>query len=171
MNKKNYLWNMLTMMMVAMLSVAFVSCSSDDDDKENGNNGGDTTTWTIVGTWEMTQIQGYYEDKETGNKLTFDATPGSINFEEIDVADYVRYEFRSDNIMKGYEWENNTWSHYTTVPYRYNATNKTLTMAPGVEDEEEVLKVTPISSTEMFIESTEEDEYEKLYIKSKFKKV
>ena len=34
MKKKNFLWSLLTMMMVGLLSVGFVSCSSDDDDSD-----------------------------------------------------------------------------------------------------------------------------------------
>ncbi len=165
MNKKNYFWSMLTMMMVAMLSVAFVSCSSDDDDKENGS------TNSIVGTWEMTNVQGYLEDKETGQRLNFNVNPGTTEFEDLDVADYVRFEFGSDNKMKAYEWENNTWRLYTTVEYRYDAASKILTTAPGVEGKEEKVKVVSLDNTKLVIESTEEDEDEKLYVKGTFKKV
>lgn len=43
--KKNFFWSMLTIMVVAMLSMTFVSCSDDDDEvvKESSS---------IVGTWE-----------------------------------------------------------------------------------------------------------------------
>ena len=42
MKRKNFLLNLLAMMMVAMVSVSFMSCK--DDDEEN----------SIVGTWELT---------------------------------------------------------------------------------------------------------------------
>lgn len=165
MNKKNYFWSMLTMTMVAMLSVAFVSCSSDDDDKENGS------TNSIVGTWEMTNVQGYLEDKETGQRLNFNVNPGTTEFEDLDVADYVRFEFGSDNKMKAYEWGNNTWHLDSTIEYRYDAASKILTIAPWVAGKEVKIKVVSLDNTKLVIESTEEDEDEKLYVKGTFKKV
>ncbi|MBQ7422344.1 MAG: hypothetical protein IJV27_09430 [Prevotella sp.] len=52
MNKK-FFWNLLTFMLVAMLSVSFVSCSSDDDDSVDNS---------IVGTWEDTNyIDGTWQ--------------------------------------------------------------------------------------------------------------
>ena len=46
MKKKNFLWNMLTIMMVAMLSVSLSSCSNDDDESSD----------SIVGTWRLTLL-------------------------------------------------------------------------------------------------------------------
>lgn len=40
MKKKNHLWNLLTMMMVSMLSVSIVSCGGDDGDGPSGGGGG-----------------------------------------------------------------------------------------------------------------------------------
>ena len=39
MNRKNSFWSLLTIMMVALLSVSFASCGSDDDDKGGGASG------------------------------------------------------------------------------------------------------------------------------------
>ena len=47
--KKNFLRGLLTIMMVALMSMNFVSCSDDDDDKKDSNNGSNTET--IIGTW------------------------------------------------------------------------------------------------------------------------
>ena len=43
MEKKNFLWGMLAILMVTMLSVGFAACGSDDDDNKTSNG--------VVGTW------------------------------------------------------------------------------------------------------------------------
>ena len=50
MKKKNYLLSLLTMIMVAMLSVGFASCSSDDDDEIIG---GSELIDKLQGTWQF----------------------------------------------------------------------------------------------------------------------
>lgn len=40
MQRKKYLWSLLTMTIVAMLSVGFVSCGDDDDDDGGGSSSG-----------------------------------------------------------------------------------------------------------------------------------
>lgn len=66
MNKKNYLWSMLTMIMVAILSVGFVSCGGDDDD--SWKNDETELLSKLQGTWE------FYGGKETvmGTTITID---------------------------------------------------------------------------------------------------
>ena len=48
MNKKNYLWSMFTMLMVAIMSAAFVSCNKDYT--------------AFVGTWGVEKIEYYNID-------------------------------------------------------------------------------------------------------------
>lgn len=50
MNKKNYLWSLLTIMMFAVLSVGFVSCGDDDDDEITG---GSELVDKLQGTWQF----------------------------------------------------------------------------------------------------------------------
>jgi hypothetical protein len=50
MNKKNYLWSLLTIMMLAVLSVGFVSCGDDDDDEITG---GSELVDKLQGTWQF----------------------------------------------------------------------------------------------------------------------
>ena len=50
MNKKNYLWSLLTIMMLAVLSVGFMSCGDDDDDEITG---GSELVDKIQGTWQF----------------------------------------------------------------------------------------------------------------------
>lgn len=47
---KKYLLNWMTILMISITSVSFVSCSGDDDDK-GGNK--DTDASSIVGTWVL----------------------------------------------------------------------------------------------------------------------
>ena len=49
--KKKYFWSLLTMIMVAMLSVCFASCSSDDD------NDGSFKSSDLVGTWKSIKTE------------------------------------------------------------------------------------------------------------------
>ena len=51
MKKKNCLLSLLTMIMVAMLSVGFASCGSDDDDDEI--TGGSELIDKLQGTWQF----------------------------------------------------------------------------------------------------------------------
>lgn len=60
--KKNILKGLLTIMMVAFVSMNFVSCSDDDDDKKDSKN--DSNTESIIGTWRWS---GYNDTSE----LTF----------------------------------------------------------------------------------------------------
>ena len=50
MNKKNYLWSLLTIRMLAVLSVGFVSCGDDDDDEITG---GSELVDKLQGTWQF----------------------------------------------------------------------------------------------------------------------
>lgn len=67
MSKKSYLMSLLTTMMVAMLSVGFVSCGGDDDE-DNGSMNGDELVTKLQGKWE------FYGGKETvmGTTITMD---------------------------------------------------------------------------------------------------
>ena len=49
MKKKNFLWSMLAIMMVAMLGVGFVACGGDDGDNSKG----------VVGTWSGQEGKRY----------------------------------------------------------------------------------------------------------------
>lgn len=52
MKQNSFLCSLLTMMMVAMLSIGFAACSDDDDDKGSGSS--------IVGTWSGSDGDGGY---------------------------------------------------------------------------------------------------------------
>jgi hypothetical protein len=61
MTKKINLWNLLTIMVVALFSVSMNSCSSDSEEGENGKSGGDSSSnnKVLVGTWKHTFDTSY----------------------------------------------------------------------------------------------------------------
>lgn len=64
MNKKNYLWSLQTLMMVVMLSISFVSCSSDDDTDDRIT----TTSVTLFANRTKT-IEGNVREMVSDNKF------------------------------------------------------------------------------------------------------
>ena len=54
--KKKILWSMLTVLMVTILSISFISCGSDDDDSSLS-----FSKEIIVGKWRITNIAGNNE--------------------------------------------------------------------------------------------------------------
>ncbi len=50
-----YIFNWLTILMVAIVSIGFASCGGDDDDEKKSNEGELTA---IIGTWMETQDSG-----------------------------------------------------------------------------------------------------------------
>lgn len=72
--KRKYFWNLLTIMMVATLSVGFMSCGSDDDDNSISSDS-IIGTWIIVGGDEWAQ-------KEIGQVWTFNAD-GTCDWGEL----------------------------------------------------------------------------------------
>lgn len=70
MNKKNYLWSLLTIMMLAVLSVGFVSCGDDDDDEITG---GSELVDKLQGTWQ------FQKGTETVMGMTITMDRSSLN--------------------------------------------------------------------------------------------
>lgn len=169
MNKKNYLWSMFTIMMVAMMSAVFVSCSKDDDNNNNNNSAG-----SIVGTWEISRVEGYEMDND-GQKINFNVTPNTEAWEEADVADYVQLEFRSDNTGTTYVYNKSKWVADNVWKYVYDTKTKILKVL-DIDDEEddedyEEFKVLSVNASNLVLESTEEDEHGKSYYKGTYKKI
>ena len=52
MKKKDYLWSLLTFVMLVMLSVGFTSCGGDDDDEIGGASGNELVD-KLQGTWQF----------------------------------------------------------------------------------------------------------------------
>lgn len=97
MSKKNFLLNMMTIMMVAVLSLGFASCSSDDGDDIKIDS-------PIVGIWES-GIKGLYT--ATIN-FRSDATV-TLKSSDGDIAVSGTYEVSEGNdcVVKFY-WEDGT---------------------------------------------------------------
>lgn len=62
MKKRDLLWSMLTLVMVSMLSVGFMSCGSDDDD-DTGENP------ILVGEWQECSSDGVFLDDATNYEV------------------------------------------------------------------------------------------------------
>lgn len=103
MKQKSFFFSLLTMIMVAMLSVGFSSCGNDDDqdEEESGvNNGGDNNDSDIrnadvVGTW---MFELYDDDHATFEivKLEFKANKTGTYFHK---AESTHEEFPFTYIM------------------------------------------------------------------------
>ena len=90
--KKSFMY-LMTMMMVAMLSVGFASCGSDDDDSNS------SYSRLIVGTWKMT------------HQITYDAD-GNVKSENNRESTWVDV-FNADGTYittDGYNSESAKWS-------------------------------------------------------------
>mgnify|MGYP007101875552 CR=1 FL=1 len=115
MNKKNLL-HLMAIMMVAMLSVGFASCSSDDDEEDNGYS------TSILGSWQT-------EDENFSTELSFNANGTCTELMEMkgmSIAAKMRYSgtynVKGDKLTinwKGYEGWNpltNRWLDMTDDP-------------------------------------------------------
>jgi len=130
---------LMTTLMVIFLSLGLFSCSNDDDD-----NNGAATTASLTGLWQMTNVKGSYIDEDTGKKVSFnvDVTENGMEaFEDLDVADFVRFEFLGGNIFKEYEYIDGEWVQYDETTYTLNG--KKLTMGQGKNaDNNEIVSLT-----------------------------
>ena len=104
MSKKKSLWSLLAIMMVAMLSFGFVSCSSNDDDEEDNGSS------SLVGTkWTVTYLGDKYIVEFTSN------------------TDVIQYEADANNNYTGYMHEDK----YTLTGNVVTFTNQKLYFADG----------------------------------------
>lgn len=112
MSKKNYLLSMMTTMMVAMLSVGFVSCGDDEEDNitqnppkiENNNSNEETKDYTATTTVKTATLKNGYIS-------TYDITN--------DIIIYTDFNYQYSLLMGGgkihlcvYHRENGSWRAY-----------------------------------------------------------
>jgi hypothetical protein len=90
MNKK-YLFHLLTITMLAMLSLGVTSCGGDDEDDEPIN-----VSSYILGTWHTFKATGYAQ----GESITLQISKAG----EYSGA-YIEMTFKSDGIVVGSHWE------------------------------------------------------------------
>lgn len=93
MKKKKFLWSIVTIILVAMLSSGFASCSGNDDNEGGGDN-------SLIGRWALY----FYEDEEE----SYVVPTNSSEYEEIEfTADgYKVYGFYNNN---SFLRESGTW--------------------------------------------------------------
>lgn len=119
-----------TLIALLMAAVTFTGCKKDDDEKAAGN---------IIGRW--TTISSL--DKEYKN--------GALVDEDVDT------DFGSDNDM---EFKSNgTAVDGNGDTYTYKITGSSLTIREDGDDEDEVLEIKKLSSTDMILVENVEQEY------------
>ena len=82
---KKILLNWMTIMMVAIVSIGFVSCGNDDDDGNKTNHSEEQASTSIIGTWRNDWGSGArsytaYSFFEDGTGLYFDKGNGAKRF-------------------------------------------------------------------------------------------
>ena len=153
------------------MSAVFVSCSKDDDNNSNNNsNNGSTNSGSIVGTWEMTHYEGYSLEKKTGEKDTWNLTPGTSNWQYEMDCEGIRAEFTSDNKFTRYSLDEGQWVIDATSTYSYNSSTQIMIIGVGTSHQEEY-KLTALNATTMVGEMTEETDEWKDYHKYTYKKI
>jgi hypothetical protein len=87
MNMKKSIWSVLTIMMVAMLSVGLASCGGSDDDgrgdSSGSGGGGGTNTFSIAGTWRYYFTSNDPSRGEVYNLVTFNSDHTGSLIEEV----------------------------------------------------------------------------------------
>ena len=117
---KKYLLNWMTILMVAIVSVGFVSCGDDDDDEKSG-------TPSLVGTWVCDF------DPATDYIVCFKADGTGYSYfteDGLDENDYFSYKVRGDQITLYYH-DSIYWN--MTIEYDLSSDGKRLTLY-GIDD-------------------------------------
>lgn len=150
-----------------------------DDDEEDGVGSSDS----LVGLWQMSHVKGSVV--ENGNTYTFDVNVSENNLEdfyEADVADFTRFEFTSDGIFRGWEYDEDDqeWHNYTDDDWnganvKYTLSGNKLVLSNGNKRLDEEMTVKSLTSSTLVLH-TEEEEYEgtdvyKLSMDVTFKKI
>ena len=139
--KKKYFWSLLTIMMVAMLSVGFASCGGENDDdmtktpnlNENTNSNEDVNDYTATTTVKTVTLKNGYQNASTTLLVN-------------DIIIYADFNYKYSLLMKSgklhlsvYQRENGSWHGYIDgkgLGYVYNgqSQNLTKTMTVGKVD-------------------------------------
>ena len=149
MKNKKSLWSLLTIVMVAMLNVCFVSCGNDDDDE-----GATKSVANLVGLWEMTNVKG--TSSETGSFNVNVSISNYDEFEDLDVADFVRYEFGADNkfICYTFHFGKDEWRADKTTTYKLDG--ETLTIGDKT-NRPETVKISSLTSNQLVLHYVEDE--------------
>lgn len=148
--KKNSYY-LLIMLMMAIVSVGFVSCGSDDDDNNGGGAGGTgTLSGSIVGTWKIVKTAGY----DANGKLYGETV-------EKDLPYYMFYQFQENGVCAYFEyyldpedyWEDgNGQKHAWDIDYgRYTYSGNVLIV------DGERMEVLNLTSTELKVKFKSEN--------------
>lgn len=158
MNKK-YFWRVMTLMMVAMLSVGFASCGSDDDDDDNGGGGASGITESrIVGLWEVTAEEAYVT---VGGQRT--QVP--VNYMLND-----RIELKADHTCAVYDYLSPGNYEQDDTNRTWSLSGNTITMNINGHKVSQAT-VTELTASRLVWVNTEEEDGQKLELYQTMKKV
>ena len=147
---KKYFLNCMTIMMVAMLSVNFTSCNGDEDD---GGPVGKTVE-NLVGLWQMANVKG--TSSETGGFNINVSTSDSKAFEDLDIADFVRYQFDADNKFTCYTYSSGKDEWRVSISATYKLNGETLILGDKTSKPES-LKIVSLTSNQLVLHYVESD--------------
>ena len=138
--KKNWFLLLLPLFM------GLAACSEDDINDMK----------SLVGMWEMSNIKGTLV--EDGVQQSFDVSPQSnpYEFDRLDVADYTRWEFKSNGTFVGYEYDNNVWEEYTSNVL-YSVNGGKLNLVGLGEKETYTIKSLDDTTLVVYFEESDED--------------
>ena len=149
--KKNIL-NWMTILMVAIVSVGFISCGDDDDDKQGSIP--DTNPSSIIGSW----VKIY--EKEIKYTLTNGNWVKTSEYEENGNGQSALYFGADGMYCKMYLSYDGSWERGTMSSYSIHGNNLIIssssTMSPSTKS-----RTFSISGTVLEIIETELDGYEK----------
>ncbi len=115
----------LFLLLLLSLCVGFTACSSDDDD---GGNNTELNEQKLIGMWEMKHIQGSVNGESFDEEV--DGSHESLKrLYQLDVCDYVRYEFSSGSIITVYKFLSSEFKKTGSAPYSLR--NNILTVSTG----------------------------------------
>ncbi|WP_455624168.1 lipocalin family protein [Parabacteroides sp.] len=150
--------SLICLLGILMIVPGFFSACSDDKD-EIGK------TSDLVGIWEPVHTEGYETYK--GEK---DSWNMNINYSDYDTEDYPRVEFMEGGTYNSYYYNKGKWTLYL-VNGQYQIKGNKLRMKDAEEEEEYVVTIVSLSSSQLILEVTEHWDGEEYYEKVTYKRV
>ena len=121
MMKKNYLFSMLTMMMVALLSFSVTACGDDDDDENGSSQPFPYGEWKGYYMMNQDQIYQFVIDKTT---ITQTDPKGVVTKGTYTIESTTTDKIDKSKRIKGMI----TWNDGRTMPYEMSGSNTMMTL-------------------------------------------
>ena len=149
MKQKSNLWSMLSVMMVAMLSIGFAACGSDDNDDEGGSSV-TISEANLIGTWETVLSESY---------VIYNGQRYSAAELEMD-GENDRAQFKADHTYCTHYW--NSRSQNWVVDQKDNGmwslSGSIITIKYDKDGDVHTIPITEFSASRMVIKQNEKDE-------------